>query len=109
LPDNSFVKAEYIGSHVADDAAEALQSARPVKVTRYEFFERMLRIPIANKGFEQAAQADLYHGRKPSVEGKTETPVGLISPVGQEHARARNRIDPRRAVPGVERGRNPEI
>ena len=50
----------------------------PVNITRYEFQERIVRIPIANKGFEQAAQANIYHGRKPSVEGQTSVPVGLI-------------------------------
>ncbi len=78
LPDNSFEKAQRIGQRVADIAADALQQAKPVNVTRYEFFERMVRIPLANKGFEEAAQANIYHGRKPAVDGQTTVPVGLI-------------------------------
>jgi hypothetical protein len=78
IADNSFEKAERIGHRVADIAADALNQAKPVKVTRYEFFERMVRIPLANKGFEQATKADLYHGRKPSVDGQTTVPIGLI-------------------------------
>jgi hypothetical protein len=78
IADNSFEKAERIGQRVADIGADALEHASPVKITRYEFAERLVRIPIANKGFEQAAQANIYHGRKPSVEGQANAPVGLI-------------------------------
>ncbi len=78
IPDNSFEKAERIGQRVADIGSDALEHAQPVNITRYEFQERIVRIPIANKGFEQAAQANIYHGRKPSVDGQTSVPVGLI-------------------------------
>jgi hypothetical protein len=78
IADNSFEKAERIGQRVADIGADVLEHASPVKITRYEFAERMVRIPIANKGFEQAAEANIYHGRKPSVEGQASAPVGLI-------------------------------
>ena len=77
-PNNSFEKAERIGQRVADMGADALEKARPVSVTSYQFRERLVRIPIANKGFAQAEQANIYHGRKPSVEGQTTVPVGLI-------------------------------
>ena len=78
IADNSFEKAELIGRRVAEIGAEAIGQAKPVTVTRYEFFERIVKIPIANKGFEEAEKADLYHGRKPSVDGETSAPVGLI-------------------------------
>ena len=78
IPDNSFEKAEHIGRRVADIGADALDHAQPVKISSYEFRERVVRIPIANKGFEQAAQANIYHGRKPAVDGQTSAPVGLI-------------------------------
>jgi hypothetical protein len=78
IPDNSFEKAERIGQRVADIGAGALDLAEAVNITRYEFQERIVHIPIANKGFEQAAQANIYHGRKPSVDGQTSVPVGLI-------------------------------
>ncbi len=78
VADNSFEKAEHIGKRVADIGADALEHAPAVRVTRVEFQERVVEIPIANKGFEQAAAANIYHGRKPSVAGKTSAPVGLI-------------------------------
>ena len=78
IPDNSFEKAERIGQRVADIGADALEHTEAVSITRYEFQERIVHIPIANKGFEQAAQANIYHGRKPSVDGQTSVPVGLI-------------------------------
>jgi hypothetical protein len=76
--DNSFEKAERIGQRVADIGADALDQAKPVQITSYEFHERMVKIPIANKGFEQAALANIYHGRKPAVDGQASAPVGLI-------------------------------
>jgi hypothetical protein len=76
--DNSFEKAERIGQRVADIGADALDQAKPVQITSYEFHERIVRIPIANKGFEQAALANIYHGRKPAVDGQASAPVGLI-------------------------------
>ncbi len=78
IPDNSFEKAEHIGKRVAEIAAEAVRTARPQRLTRHEFHERMVSIPVANKGFEQAAQADLYHGRKPTVAGHSTVPLGMI-------------------------------
>ena len=78
IPNNSFEKAEHIGRRVAEIAAEALDPAKPAMITRYEFRERMVQIPLSNKGFEEAAAANIYRGRKPAVEGKTTVPVGLI-------------------------------
>jgi len=78
VPDASFEKAEKIGTRVAEIGAEGLDHAQPVRVTRYEFFERMTKIPLGNKGFEAAAKADLYHGRKPASNGESIVPIGLI-------------------------------
>ncbi len=79
VPDESFEKAKYIGEHVADIAANAVQAAKPMALTGYEFAERIIHIPVANAGFEAAAKADLYKGRKPmSATGTTAAPVGLI-------------------------------
>jgi len=78
LPDNSFAKAEHIGERVAAMAADAVDGAKSVAITNYQFYESLIRIPIANKGFEVAAAANIYHGRKPSVDGHTTVPVGLI-------------------------------
>ena len=78
VPDSSFEKAEKIGRRVAEIAADALDHAQSVKVTRYEFYERMVNIPLANKGFEAATKADLYRGRKPAGDGQSTVPVGLV-------------------------------
>jgi hypothetical protein len=78
IRDNSFEKAEHIGQRVADIGADALNHAQPVPFSSYEFRERMVRIPIVNKGFEQASQANIYHGRKPAVDGQTTVPIGVI-------------------------------
>jgi len=78
LPNNSFEKAERIGLRVAEIASQALEHAQPVKISSFEFREKMIHIPIANKGFEQAAAANIYHGRKPAVDGDTVVPVGLV-------------------------------
>ena len=78
MPDASFEKAERIGTRVAEIGADAIGQAQPVRITRYEFYERMTKIPTANKGFEAAAKADLYHGRKPAANGESIVPIGLI-------------------------------
>src|SRR5579872_1924321 len=79
LPDDSFEKAQYIGQHVADIAADALKAAKPVQLGGYNFAEKQIHIPTANKGFELAAQANLYKGRKPMTADKaTTTQVGFI-------------------------------
>ena len=78
-PDNSFEKAGLLGTSVADLAIGAIRDARPVKITDYDFFERMVHIPIANKGFDQAAKLNLYRGRKPaSGDNRTLAPVGVL-------------------------------
>ena len=79
VAEESFAKAKFIGEHVADIAADAVLNAKPGGLTGYEFSESTIHIPVANPGFEAAAKADLYKGRKPmSATGTTATPVGLI-------------------------------
>ena len=78
IPDSSFEKAKHIGERVAEIAANSMRSAQPAKITRHQFRERMVDIPVVNKGFDQAAKADLYHGRKPTVAGHSTVPVGMI-------------------------------
>ncbi len=79
VADESFEKAKYIGEHVADIAADAVMAAKPMPLTGYEFAEKTIHIPVANAGFEAAAKADLYKGRKPmGAMGTTAAPVGLI-------------------------------
>jgi len=78
IEDNSFEKADHIGKRVAEIAASALEQAKPVRITSYEFSEKMVKIPVTNQGFEEADRADIYHGRKSIVDGETSTPVGVV-------------------------------
>jgi hypothetical protein len=77
-PENSFLKAELIGRRVAEVAAVALRNADPVKADRIEFEETRITIPVSNRGFQLAAQADLYKGRKKMTPEGVTTPVGLV-------------------------------
>ena len=87
IADNSFEKAERIGQRVADIGADALEHAQPVKITRYEFAERMVRIPIANKGFEQAAPGQ-HLSRTQAVGGRPDHRAGGVDPaIGWRRAR----------------------
>ena len=68
-----------LGERVADLAADAARTAKPVRIDKVEFAERIITIPVTNRGFEMAAQADLYKGRKKTTaDGATTTSVGLI-------------------------------
>jgi hypothetical protein len=64
---------------VAEAAVGAALSAQAVPADRIEFLENRITIPITNKGFQLAAQANLYKGRKKmTADGGTETPVGVV-------------------------------
>ena len=108
-PENSFLKAEVIGRRVADVAAGAVRNGQTVNADRIEFFENRIAIPISNKGFQLAAQADLYKGRKKMTpDGATATPVGLVrlSARGKpalEIALVPGELYPELSVGGVER------
>jgi hypothetical protein len=79
VAEESFEKAKFIGEHVADIAADAVLEAKPGELTGFVFAENTIYIPVANPGFQAAAKADLYKGRKPmSANGSTAAPVGLI-------------------------------
>jgi hypothetical protein len=78
-PENSFLKAELIGRRVADVAAGAAANGQTINADRIEFHESRIAIPVSNKGFQLAAQVDLYKGRKKMTpDGATTTPVGLV-------------------------------
>ncbi len=81
--DRTFRKAEISGQRVADLAAEALASAKPSPVESLVFRETVVRIPMTNPGFQMAAKAGLFKGRKlPNDDGTTNTPVGLVRIAG---------------------------
>jgi hypothetical protein len=107
-PENSFRKTEVLGQRIADLAAESTGSAKPAHIDKVEFAERIITIPVTNRGFEMAAQADLYKGRKKTTaDGATTAPVGLIRMSGKqpvlEIALIPGEMYPELSVGGVER------
>jgi len=83
--ENSFRKTQILGERIADLAADAARPAKPVHIDKVEFAERIIAIPVTNRGFQMAAQADLYKGRKKTTaEGATTAPVGLIRMSGSQ-------------------------
>lgn len=106
--ENSFRKAEILGQRIADLAAAAVGSAKPVRIDHVIFAERRITIPVANRGFEMAAQSDLYKGRKKTTaDGATSTSVGLIQMSGDGPqlaiALVPGEMYPELSVGGVER------
>lgn len=79
LKDGTFEKANFIGKRVAEMAAAALKEGRPAEIDGTYFAERMVSIPVANPGFQLAAKADLYRGRKPiNADGTSSAAVGVV-------------------------------
>ena len=76
--DETFERADYLGRRVAQIAAEALRSAKPVNVDGIRHSEVAIAIPVTNQGFQQAAQAGVFKGRKPMSEGKNHTTAGYL-------------------------------
>jgi hypothetical protein len=105
LPEKTFEKAEYIGTRVAKLAAEALTKAPTVTIEATVFRETLVQIPMTNPGFNQAAQAGIFKGRKqPNADGTTTTPVGYISLAPHlEIALIPGELYPELSVGGVER------
>jgi hypothetical protein len=106
--ENSFRKTQVLGERIADLTADAARSAKPASIGKVEFAERLVAIPVTNRGFEMAAQADLYKGRKKTTaEGTTNAPVGLIRMSGGQPVLAialvPGEMYPELSVGGVER------
>ena len=79
VADRTFRKAQVIGNRVAVLAAGGAKSAKPVTVDRIVYRETRVHIPMTNPGFQAAAKAGIFKGRKtPNDDGTTTTPVGLI-------------------------------
>jgi hypothetical protein len=78
LPETSFEKAEFIGKRVAA-VAQAADNAAPVAIDSIVFREKTIEIPMTNPGFNLAAKAGIFRGRKePTPSGATVTPVGYV-------------------------------
>ncbi len=73
--DASFRKAEIIGTRVAGLAADAVGKAKKVRIRSIAYREKTVQIPVANKGFQLAAKAGVFGGRKPMREGAPATTV----------------------------------
>jgi hypothetical protein len=106
--ENSFRKTQVLGERIGDMVAEAVPGAKPVRITKVTFAERKITIPVTNRGFEMAAKADLYKGRKKTTaDGATTAPVGLIRMSGNgpvlEIALIPGEMYPELSVGGVER------
>ena len=64
---------------MAQIAGNAVRNAKTFDADHIEFHEKLIQIPTTNKGFQLAAQADVFKGRKKmTAEGNMTTPVGLV-------------------------------
>lgn len=77
IPETTFEKAEFIGKRVATLAAESVKDAIPLMADSLLFREKLIEVPMVNPGFQMAAKAGVFRGRKaPNADGSTTTPVG---------------------------------
>jgi hypothetical protein len=108
-PEDSFLKAELIGRRIAEVAVTAVLNGQKVNADGIAFQETRIAIPVSNKGFQLAAQADLYKGRKKMTpDGATKTPVGLVRLLARgqpvlEIALVPGELYPELSVGGIER------
>ncbi|MFB3828424.1 MAG: hypothetical protein ACE15B_16765 [Bryobacteraceae bacterium] len=106
LADGTFEKAEAIGRRVAELAAGA--TAKKAAITRVDFRESMVNIPVANAGFRMAQQVGLFGGRRKDTGAETAVPVGYVRMAAGgrpllEIALAPGEVYPELSVGGVER------
>ncbi len=109
VPERSFRKAEIIGHTVAMLAVERLRTARWQGIDQITYREARPKLPIANQGFQMAAAAGIFKGRKQAMAGGfNEVPVGFLrlSSAGKpvlEAACIPGELYPELSVGGVER------
>jgi hypothetical protein len=109
VKDGDFRKAEIIGARVAELAAAAVKSSKPVGIDRMVFRETWVEIPVENEGYKMAAAAGVFKGRKNVVgQGLVRTPVGYVRMSGGgkpvlEIALIPGEMYPELSVGGVER------
>lgn len=78
-PENTFEKAELIGTRVAAIAAEAVKKAAVVEINALSYREASVQLPMNNAGFKMGMEAGLFKGRKkPNVDGSSTTTVGYM-------------------------------
>jgi hypothetical protein len=77
--EESFRKAEVLGTEVAAMAADAVTSAKPSAIDKIEFREEAVDVPVTNKLFRVAATAGIFkHRRAIGANGTMETRVGMF-------------------------------
>jgi hypothetical protein len=77
--EESFEKAELIGTRLAEAAHAALKNAPTVPIETINFREQIVEIPVANKQYHAAAKAGLFQGRKEfTARGAVRAPVGFF-------------------------------
>jgi len=109
LPEKTFEKAEFLGKRVAFLASEAVRKAPVAAIDSILFRERTIEIPMTNPGFNLAAKAGIFRGRKePTAGGATVTPVGYVrfargADAQLEIALVPGEVYPELSVGGVER------
>jgi hypothetical protein len=109
LPEKSFEKAEFIGKRVAKLAADAVSKAPVASIDTILFHEKTIEVPMSNPGFQAAAKAGIFSGRKePSADGTSTMPVGCVrlshgSQPELEIALVPGELYPELSVGGVER------
>ena len=105
----SFPKAGYIGTRVAELAAEALRHASDADIDEVLYRERLISVPMTNQLFVAAARAGVFGERKqPGSAGQVSVPVGFIRLSGAsrpklEIALIPGEMYPELSVGGVER------
>ena len=78
-PNDSFRFAEVIGNGVADIVVDTILKTPHTSASKVTYQETLVKIPVANPGFVQASEANLYRGRKAFGPDKMSTsPVGLL-------------------------------
>jgi hypothetical protein len=112
---DSFRFAEVIGHRLADEVLDALERAEPVKVTSIRCGEQLVRLPVKNESYRQAAAIGLFQGRKEFLEdGSVESPVGYAMllagrrPVA-EIALVPGELYPELSVGGIQRDGNADF
>jgi hypothetical protein len=109
LPEKTFEKAEFIGTRVAQIASDALRKGSALNLDSILFREKLIEIPMTNPGFQAAAKAAIFRGRKePTAQGATVTPVGYVrfahrGSTQLEIALVPGELYPELSVGGVER------
>jgi hypothetical protein len=108
VEEESFRKAEIIGTRVAALATDAAAKAPRTAADAVHYEERAIVVPVTNARFRAAAQAGVFRGRKPIDGGAIRTVAGVfrLSSRGRpvvEGAAAPGELYPELSVGGIER------